>query len=82
MTICIQAGQRLPHAKLATLRGGELHVAFSSEIFAKKRAVIIGIPGAFTPVCSRVHLPKFIEMAPALHASGFSTIACISSNDP
>ena len=31
------------------------------ELVSKKKAIIFGIPGAFVPGCSRVHLSGFIE---------------------
>ena len=29
----------------------------TDELFTKKRVVIFGVPGAFTPGCSKTHLP-------------------------
>ena len=29
----------------------------TDELFSKKRVVIFGVPGAFTPGCSKTHLP-------------------------
>ncbi len=31
----------------------------SSDLFAKKRAVVFALPGAFTPTCSSTHLPGY-----------------------
>lgn len=35
-----------------------------------KKAVLISVPGAFTPTCSEKHLPGFIEHFDALSAKG------------
>jgi len=47
-----------------------------------KKGVIFAVPGAFTPGCSKTHLPGFVDNAAALKAKGVELIACISVNDP
>lgn len=42
----------------------------------------MGIPGAFTPVCTQHHIPEFVASADRLTASGFSHLICIAPNDP
>jgi glutaredoxin/glutathione-dependent peroxiredoxin len=39
------------------------------------------VPGAFTPGCSKIHRPGFVQDADALVGKGVSTIACIAVND-
>ena len=39
------------------------------------------MPGAFTPTCSKEHLPGFIDKANAIKAKGVDTIACMAVND-
>ena len=58
-------------------------LTFSSDLlFADKRVVIIGVPAPFSPICSRAHLPGFVEKAPQLLASGFDMIVCVAASDP
>lgn len=52
------------------------------KIFAGKRAILVGVPAAFSPICSRVHVRGFVEQARSLRLSGFDMIACVSANDP
>ena len=41
----------------------DLQKAGTSELFDKKNIILIGMPGAFSPTCSIMHLPSFIENA-------------------
>ncbi|XP_045871042.1 peroxiredoxin-5, mitochondrial [Meles meles] len=52
-----------------------------AELFKGKKGVLFGVPGAFTPGCSKTHLPGFVEHAEALKARGVQVVACLSVND-
>ncbi|XP_019501039.1 PREDICTED: peroxiredoxin-5, mitochondrial [Hipposideros armiger] len=52
-----------------------------AELFKGKKGVLFGVPGAFTPGCSKTHLPGFVEQAGALKAKGAQVVACLSVND-
>ncbi|KAM8958622.1 LOW QUALITY PROTEIN: uncharacterized protein AAEQ78_021954 [Lycaon pictus] len=52
-----------------------------AELFKGKKGVLFGVPGSFTPGCSKTHLPGFMEQAEALKAKGVQVIACLSVND-
>ena len=53
----------------------------TGEIFSSKRAVMFALPGAFTPTCSRSHLPGYVEHAQEIRSRGVELIACLSVND-
>ena len=53
----------------------------SEEFFAGKRVALFGVPGAFTPGCSKTHCPSFVLGHSKLKAAGFDAIACTSVND-
>lgn len=78
----ILPGDPLPESRFGWLEDGELKTATTRDLFWRKRVIIVGIPGAFTPVCSRNHVPQFVEQAPSLLRSGFDGIAVVASNDP
>merc|ERR1712156_780608 len=44
--------------------------------------VIFGVPGAFTPGCSKTHLPGYVSSAEDLKAKGIKDIFCVAVNDP
>jgi len=78
----IRPGVRLPEIRLAYLKGDELATVTTNALFAGQRALVVGIPGAFTPVCHSRHLPQFIKAAGDLRRAGFTKLVCIAPNDP
>ncbi|XP_062949378.1 peroxiredoxin-5, mitochondrial [Cynocephalus volans] len=52
-----------------------------AELFKGKKGVLFGVPGAFTPGCSKTHLPGFVEQAGTLKDKGVQVVACLSVND-
>ena len=53
----------------------------SDELFVGKKVVLVSVPGAFTPTCSKGHLPGFINQADQMSSKGVDTIACMAVND-
>lgn len=82
MRISLCPGVKLPLATFGELWNGAIRTVHSADLFYHKRVIVVGIPAAFSPICSQLHLPGFIHNAPRLLASGFDMVACIASNDP
>ena len=59
----------------------EVQKASSSELFGNKKIVLIGMPGAFSPTCSSLHLPSFIKSVKKFDALGIDEIFCVLVND-
>ena len=78
----IEVGDRIPEAPLwlATAQGGE-KIA-TGAYFAGRKILLFGLPGAFTPTCSEIHLPGYIAKSKELRAAGVDAIACLAVNDP
>ncbi|XP_044254827.1 peroxiredoxin-5, mitochondrial [Tribolium madens] len=49
---------------------------------AGKKIIVFAVPGAFTPGCSKTHLPGYVQKADELKSQGVSEIFCVSVNDP
>jgi 2-Cys peroxiredoxin 5 len=72
-------GSRIPAITLTENTPG--NKVDAAELCAGKRVIIFGVPGAFTPGCSKSHLPGYIEAAAALKAKGVDELVCVSVND-
>ncbi|CAM6030669.1 unnamed protein product [Sphagnum balticum] len=53
-----------------------------ADIFKGRKIVLFGLPGAFTGVCSKAHVPSFLKHADSLKGKGAEDIICVSVNDP
>ncbi|XP_033735693.1 peroxiredoxin-5, mitochondrial-like isoform X1 [Pecten maximus] len=54
----------------------------TKDAFTKGKHIIFGVPGAFTPGCSKTHLPGYIKDSEKLKAKGILSVTCVSVNDP
>lgn len=77
----IKVGDNMPEGRFTIMKADGPGSLSSKELFDGKKVVLFSVPGAFTPTCSRDHLPGFIEKAEAIKAKGVDTIACMAVND-
>ena len=77
----IAQGQTLPASSLSQLTDDGMVNHQVTELFADKKVVLFAVPGAFTPTCSKAHLPGYVVLADQLKAKGVDIIACVSVND-
>uniref|UniRef100_A0A9L0TGT9 Peroxiredoxin-5 n=1 Tax=Equus caballus TaxID=9796 RepID=A0A9L0TGT9_HORSE len=74
-----QVGDAIP--SVVVFEGDPANKVNLAELFKGKKGVLFGVPGAFTPGCSKTHLPGFVEQAAALKAKGVEVVACLTVND-
>ena len=78
----IKVGDRLPDTTFMVMGPeGAPKPAKTAEVFGGKKVALFAVPGAYTGVCSRQHLPGYVQNHDKLKAQGFDVIACTSVND-
>ena len=77
----ISLGDRLPQATFKTMTEEGAQDLSVDDVFAGKKVVLFGLPGAFTPTCSNNHLPGYLENRDAILGRGVDTIAVVATND-
>ncbi len=77
----IKVGDKLPSISLKYMNKDGMQTATTEDLFKGKKAVLFGLPGAFTPTCSAKHLPGFVTHSDELKKKGIEVIACLSVND-
>ena len=80
--MAIKQGDKLPDGKLRTMTAEGPKEISTDDIFKGKKVVLFSVPGAFTPTCSKQHLPSYLANYDKIKAQGVDTIACMSVNDP
>jgi len=78
----LREGDRVPQVRLRVRRGADWAEVSSAELFDGRRVVVFALPGAFTPTCSTLHLPRYEELVPAFERLGIVEVVCVAVNDP
>jgi len=77
----IKVGDKLPSATFRIMTAEGPKPKTSDEVFKGKKVAIFAVPGAFTPTCSNLHIPSFLNNIAAFKAKGVDTIAVTAVND-
>ena len=81
----IKEGDKLPEAKVFVVDINKEYVhneISTSKILNEGKVILFGLPGAFTPGCSKKHFPSFLESTEKLKEKNIRKVFCISINDP
>jgi cytochrome c peroxidase len=78
----ISEGDRLPQASFLEMDGADPVAVDGAALFAGRKVVLFGLPGAYTGMCSTRHLPSFMGVADAIRSRGVDEIVCVAVNDP
>jgi peroxiredoxin len=80
--MAIAVGDKIPDVEARVLGDNGMPVTVSTgEFLGSGKVVLFAVPGAFTPGCSKQHLPGFVNGAEALAGKGVDKIVCVGVND-
>lgn len=79
--MAVKVGDPIPDVEVHTMGPDGPRKVRTGEVLGSGRAVLFAVPGAFTPGCSKVHLPGFVNGAAEVKGKGVDVIACIAVND-
>ena len=72
--MAVTAGDPIPDVEIKTLGDDGMPESVNTgDVLGSGRVVLFAVPGAFTPGCSRIHLPGFVEKAAQLSDKGVDT---------
>ncbi len=75
----IKVGDKIPLAELFILDENKaVKKIKSNSLLTSKKVIIIGVPGAFTKVCSAKHLPGYVNNFQAAKNKGVNKTAKLS----
>ncbi len=77
----IEAGEEMPSGSFDVMTESGPGQVSTDDLFKGKKVILVSVPGAFTPTCSKGHLPGYISHAEELVSKGVDTIACMAVND-
>jgi peroxiredoxin len=77
----IKVGDSLPEATFRVMTSEGPKPKKTDDIFKGKKVALFAVPGAFTPTCTNLHMPSFVQNVAAFKAKGVDTIAVTGVND-
>ena len=72
---------KIPDVDLMFREDGKFVPYSTTDLFAGKKVILFGLPGAFTPTCSEQQLPGFEAKYDEFKDLGIDEIYCVSVND-
>ena len=78
----IREGEKLPLSEFFYIDSDGPQKIKSTDLFENQKSIVIGVPGAFTKVCSAIHLPGYVKNFEEAKKKCVTKIICISVNDP
>jgi len=78
----IKVGDKLPSTTFRVMTAEGPKPKTTDEVFKGKKVALFAVPGAFTPTCSNLHMPSFLNNLDAFKKKGLDTVAVTAVNDP
>ena len=77
----IKIGDKLPEATFTVMGAEGPKPVTTAEFFGNKKVALFAVPGAYTPTCSKQHMPGFVANSAEFKGKGIDAIACTAVND-
>ncbi|HEY8031089.1 MAG TPA: peroxiredoxin [Methylocella sp.] len=77
----IQTGDLIPDATFTIMAPDGPQLRTADQIFKGHKVILFGVPGAFTRVCDKHHLPGFLANLDQFKAQGIDEVAVTAVND-
>lgn len=78
----LTTSSKIPNVSVATIEDGEICSHKTHDLFNGPVSILVGVPGVFTPVCTKDHIPSLIEQVEELKKGGIRKIFVISDDNP
>jgi peroxiredoxin len=78
----VKVGDKIPDVEVRTMGSDGPTPVRTGEVLGSGKVVLFAVPGAFTPGCSKLHMPGFVAEGDQLKAKGVDRIVCVAINDP
>ncbi len=75
----LQTGDTIPDTSIQVI-DGDARACQTRALFAGRKVVLFGVPGAFTPTCSNKHLPGYTRHFSEFRQRGIA-VMCLAVND-
>ena len=72
--MAIKVGERMPEGTLLRMGPDGVEQVPTASVFAGRRVVVFGLPGAFTGTCSTAHVPSYMRVMASLTARGIDEV--------
>jgi len=77
----IKVGDKLPNVTFRVMTAEGPKPRTTDEVFKGKKVALFAVPGAFTPTCSNLHMPSFLNNIDGFKKKGVDTVAVTAVND-
>jgi len=77
----IKVGDKLPETTFTVMGSEGPKQVSTADVFGGKKVALFAVPGAYTPTCSKQHMPGYVANAAEFKNQGYDMIACTSVND-
>ena len=80
--MAVKVGDKVPDVEARTMGEEGPQKVRTGELLGTGKVVLFAVPGAFTPGCSKIHLPGYVKNAEQVLGKGVDRIVCTAVNDP